>query len=67
MLGAIALQGIRLIQPTLGEAIVVTGLGLVGLMTVQLLAQPTRAHSSTLSPRAAVSNTEAQGGEMTTR
>ena len=37
VLGAIALQGIRLIQPTLGEAIVVTGLGLVGLMTVQLL------------------------------
>jgi len=40
VLGAIALQGIRLIRPTLGEAFVVTGLGLVGLMTVQLL----RAH-----------------------
>jgi predicted dehydrogenase/threonine dehydrogenase-like Zn-dependent dehydrogenase len=40
VLGAIALQGIRLAQPTLGETIVVTGLGLVGLMTVQLL----RAH-----------------------
>jgi len=37
VLGAIALQGIRLIQPTLGEAVVVTGLGLIGLMTVQLL------------------------------
>lgn len=37
VLGAIALQGIRLVQPTLGEAVVVTGLGLVGLMTVQLL------------------------------
>ena len=37
VLGAIALQGIRLSQPTLGEAVVVTGLGLVGLMTVQLL------------------------------
>ena len=37
VLGAVALQGIRLVQPTLGEAIVVTGLGLVGLMTVQLL------------------------------
>ena len=36
-LGAIALQGIRLVQPTLGETVVVTGLGLVGLMTVQLL------------------------------
>lgn len=40
VLGAIALQGIRLIQPTLGETVVVTGLGLIGLMTVQLL----RAH-----------------------
>jgi predicted dehydrogenase/threonine dehydrogenase-like Zn-dependent dehydrogenase len=37
VLGAIALQGVRLAQPTLGETIVVTGLGLVGLMTVQLL------------------------------
>ena len=27
VLGAIALQGIRLAQPTLGEAVVVTGLG----------------------------------------
>lgn len=40
VLGAIALQGIRLLQPTLGEAIVVTGLGLIGLVAVQLL----RAH-----------------------
>ncbi|MER9776525.1 bi-domain-containing oxidoreductase [Mesorhizobium sp. M0220] len=40
VLGAIALQGIRLIKPTLGEAVVVIGLGLVGIMTVQLL----RAH-----------------------
>jgi predicted dehydrogenase/threonine dehydrogenase-like Zn-dependent dehydrogenase len=37
VLGAIALQGIRLARPTLGETVVVTGLGLVGLMTVQLL------------------------------
>jgi len=37
VLGAIALQGIRLAKPTLGETVVVTGLGLVGLMTVQLL------------------------------
>ncbi len=37
VLGAIALQGIRLIKPTLGESVVVTGLGLIGLMTVQLL------------------------------
>lgn len=37
VIGAIALQGIRLIAPTLGETIVVTGLGLIGLMAVQLL------------------------------
>ena len=36
-LGAIALQGIRLSEPTLGESIVVIGLGLVGQLTVQLL------------------------------
>ncbi|MFX8681199.1 dehydrogenase, partial [Acinetobacter baumannii] len=40
VLGAIALQGIRLVAPTLGETVVVTGLGLIGLVTVQLL----RAH-----------------------
>jgi predicted dehydrogenase/threonine dehydrogenase-like Zn-dependent dehydrogenase len=37
VLGAIALQGVRLAAPTLGEAFVVTGLGLVGLMAVQML------------------------------
>ncbi|MGB7201921.1 MAG: bi-domain-containing oxidoreductase [Pyrinomonadaceae bacterium] len=36
-LGAIALQGVRLAEPTLGEAIVVVGLGLLGQITVQLL------------------------------
>ncbi|HKE60419.1 MAG TPA: bi-domain-containing oxidoreductase [Pyrinomonadaceae bacterium] len=36
-LGAIALQGVRLAQPTLGESMVVIGLGLVGQLTVQLL------------------------------
>lgn len=35
--GAIALQGIRLAEPTLGESIVVIGLGLIGQVTVQLL------------------------------
>lgn len=40
VIGAIALQGIRLVQPSLGEAVVVTGLGLIGQITVQLL----RAH-----------------------
>lgn len=37
VVGSIGLQGIRLAQPTLGEAIVVTGAGLVGLLTIQLL------------------------------
>jgi len=37
VLGAIGLQGVRLINPTLGEAIVVSGLGLIGLMTIQIL------------------------------
>lgn len=40
VLGAVALQGIRLAQPTLGESVVVSGLGLIGLLAVQLL----RAH-----------------------
>ncbi len=37
VLGAIGLQGVRLIQPTIGECFVVTGLGLIGLMCVQML------------------------------
>jgi predicted dehydrogenase/threonine dehydrogenase-like Zn-dependent dehydrogenase len=37
VIGAIALQGIRLAQPTLGETVVVMGLGLIGQITVQLL------------------------------
>jgi len=37
VMGAIALQGIRLVKPTLGESVVVIGLGLIGLLTVQLL------------------------------
>jgi predicted dehydrogenase/threonine dehydrogenase-like Zn-dependent dehydrogenase len=36
-LAAIGLQGIRLAEPTLGETVVVFGLGLIGLLTVQLL------------------------------
>lgn len=36
-LGAIALQGVRVTQPTLGEVVVVMGLGLIGQLTVQLL------------------------------
>lgn len=42
VVASIGLQGIRLAQPTLGEAFVVTGVGLIGLLTVQLL----RAHGA---------------------
>lgn len=35
--GAIALQGIRLLAPQLGETVAVVGLGLIGLLAVQLL------------------------------
>ena len=37
VLGSIALQGIRLLSPTLGETIAVFGLGLIGLVAVQIL------------------------------
>ncbi len=36
-LGAIALQGIRLAEPTIGENVGVIGLGLLGVLTVQIL------------------------------
>lgn len=42
VVASIGLQGIRLAQPTLGEAFVVTGAGLIGLLTIQLL----RAHGA---------------------
>src|SRR5215469_6783316 len=35
VVGAIALQGVRLAAPTLGETVVVCGLGLIGLLSVQ--------------------------------
>jgi predicted dehydrogenase/threonine dehydrogenase-like Zn-dependent dehydrogenase len=37
VIASIALQGIRLASPTIGELFVVQGLGLVGLLTVQML------------------------------
>lgn len=37
VIGAIALQGVRLASPTLGESFVVIGLGLIGLVAVQIL------------------------------
>ncbi|MBT6439756.1 MAG: zinc-binding alcohol dehydrogenase, partial [Flavobacteriales bacterium] len=37
VIGSIGLQGIRLLKPQLGETIVVVGLGLIGLISCQLL------------------------------
>lgn len=37
VIGAIGLQGIRLLNPTFGETVVVIGLGLIGLITAELL------------------------------
>jgi predicted dehydrogenase/threonine dehydrogenase-like Zn-dependent dehydrogenase len=37
VVAAIALQGIRLAAPTVGETVVVMGLGLIGLLAVQIL------------------------------
>jgi len=37
VVGAIGLQGIRLASPTVGETVVVVGLGLIGLLAVQIL------------------------------
>ena len=37
VIGSIGLQGIRLLNPELGETIVVVGMGLIGLLTAQLL------------------------------
>jgi len=37
VIGSIGLQGIRLVNPSIGETVVVTGLGLIGLVTSQLL------------------------------
>ncbi|MDJ1504332.1 Gfo/Idh/MocA family oxidoreductase [Xanthocytophaga agilis] len=37
VIGSIGLQGIRLVNPTLGETVVVSGLGLIGLITCELL------------------------------
>jgi len=37
VIGAIGLQGVRLFNPTFAETIVVTGLGLIGLLTAQIL------------------------------
>jgi len=52
VVAAIALEAIRLATPTLGESFVVTGLGLIGLITVQLLrAHGCRVLGTDLDPR----------------
>lgn len=37
VIGSIGLQGVRLLNPTLGETVVVIGMGLIGLLTAELL------------------------------
>lgn len=37
VIGSIGLQGVRLLNPSLGETVVVIGLGLIGLLTAELL------------------------------
>ena len=37
VIGSIGLQGIRLLNPTFGETVVVIGMGLIGLLTAQML------------------------------
>lgn len=51
-LGAIAMQGIRVGDPTLGEVVAVIGLGLIGQLTVQLLlANGCRVYGIDLDPK----------------
>ena len=51
ILGAIAMQGLRIGNPTLGEVAVVIGLGLIGQLTVQLLlANDCRVYGLDLTP-----------------
>jgi predicted dehydrogenase len=65
-LGAIALQGVRRAEPTLGETIGVIGLGILGQLTVQLLrANGCRVVATDLDPKRvalAVANGALDGG-----
>lgn len=62
-LGAIALQGVRRAAPSLGEAVGVIGLGILGQLTVQLLrAAGCRALVTDLDPER-VAQAVAHGGE----
>ncbi|MEM9173617.1 MAG: bi-domain-containing oxidoreductase [Myxococcota bacterium] len=63
-LGAIALQGVRVAEPTLGEVVAVVGLGLIGQLTVQLLlANGCRVYGLDLDPKR-VEEAKAQGMEF---
>lgn len=63
-LGAIALQGIRVGAPTLGEVVAVVGLGLIGQLTVQLLlANGCRVYGIDLDP-ARIAQARALGMEF---
>jgi len=60
-LGAIAMQGLRVGDPTLGEVVAVIGLGLIGQLTVQLLlANGCRVYGIDLDPKR-VAEASAQG------
>jgi len=63
-LGAIAMQGLRVGDPSLGEVVVVIGLGLIGQLTVQLLlANGCRVYGVDLDP-ARIEQARAQGMEF---
>lgn len=54
-LGAIAMQGLRVGAPTLGEVVAVVGLGLIGQLTVQLLlANGCRVYGIDVDPKSVV-------------
>jgi predicted dehydrogenase/threonine dehydrogenase-like Zn-dependent dehydrogenase len=62
-LGAIAMQGLRVGEPTLGEVVAVIGLGLIGQLTVQLLrANGCRVYGLDLDP-ARLAEAKRQGME----
>jgi predicted dehydrogenase len=63
-LGAIAMQGLRVGDPSLGEVVVVIGLGLIGQLTVQLLlANGCRVYGIDLDPTR-IDQARAQGMEF---
>jgi NADPH:quinone reductase-like Zn-dependent oxidoreductase len=51
VIASIALQGMRLFQPTLGEKIVVIGLGLIGQITMEFKSKRMRSNRGRYRPR----------------